>query len=85
MCRCFEGDADGVYARFLYAWPKEPPFAKPANSVEEIEPEVINALTRLVRLPDHAGEAFVPARCRAGAGSLGGLRGLCGLCAPREG
>jgi hypothetical protein len=60
MCRSFEGDADGVYARFLYAWPKEPPFAKPANSVEEIEPEVINALTRLVRLPDHAGEAFVP-------------------------
>ena len=44
--RSFEGDADGVYARFLYAWPKEPPYARPTESVEEIEPE------SSTRLPD---------------------------------
>ena len=60
MCRSFEGDADGIYARFLYAWPKEPPYAKPADTVEEIEPEVVNALTRLMRLPDQEGEVFFP-------------------------
>jgi len=59
MCRSFEGDADGVYARFLYAWPKEPSYARPADSVEEIEPEVVNAFTRLMRLPDQSAEAFV--------------------------
>ena len=60
MCRSFAGDADGVYARFLYAWPKEPPYAKPVDTVEEIEPEVVNAFNRLIRLPDGEGESFVP-------------------------
>ena len=60
MCRSFEGDADGIYARFLYAWPKEPPYAKPVDTVAEIEPEVVNAFNRLIRLPDGEGESFVP-------------------------
>jgi hypothetical protein len=60
MCRSFEGDADGVYARFLYAWPKEPPYARPTDNVGEVEPEVINAFNRLMRLPDQDGGVFVP-------------------------
>jgi hypothetical protein len=60
MRRSFEGDADGIYARFLYAWPKEPPYTKPTDTVEEIEPEVINSLTRLVRLPAGEEESFFP-------------------------
>jgi hypothetical protein len=52
--RAFEGDDDGMYARFCFGWPEEPTHMPLSNEVTEIEPEIQNALTRIVDLP--AGE-----------------------------
>lgn len=60
LSRSFEGDADGIYARFLYSWPCEPPFELPAANVDEIDPEIINAFGRILRLPVIEDGVFVP-------------------------
>lgn len=60
--RAFEGDHDGFYGRMLFAWPPEPAHRSLADDVSEVEPEIINALTRLVNLDageDQYGE-FAP-------------------------
>ena len=51
LARAFEGDDDGMYARFFFAWPEEPAHMPLSNEVTEIEPEIQNALTRIVDLP----------------------------------
>ena len=51
LARSFAGDSDGMSARFLYAWPPEPGYKPLSNDVAEVEPEIVNALTRLVELP----------------------------------
>jgi hypothetical protein len=50
LARSFKGDHDGMYARVLFAWPPEPDYRRLTNDVAEIEPEIYNALTRLVDL-----------------------------------
>ena len=61
LSKSFDGAADGMYARVCFAWPSEPPYRALTNEVAEIEPEVINALTRIIDLPaeDDDGK-FVP-------------------------
>jgi hypothetical protein len=58
LARAFAGDEDGMYARFLYAWPLAPEYRPLTNTVSEVEPELQNALTALIRLPaeDEGGE-----------------------------
>jgi len=51
LARAFDGDEDGMYARFLYAWPKVPPYQPLTNDASEVEPEIQNLLTALIRLP----------------------------------
>ena len=61
LARSFEGDSDGMHARVLFAWPEEPAFHRLTDDVTEIEPELLNALCRIVDLA--AGEeddAFAP-------------------------
>jgi hypothetical protein len=61
LVRAFEGDDDGMYARLCFAWPSEPPYRPLSNEVGELEPELINALDKLIRLGDPQGESsFVP-------------------------
>src|SRR5262245_11110244 len=60
LVRSFEGDADGLYARFLYCWPREPAYRAPAQDVAEIEPEIVNAFHRLLGLSVVADGVFVP-------------------------
>jgi hypothetical protein len=60
LSRSFEGDADGIYARFLYSWPCEPAFELPTDDVDEIDPEIINAFGRILRLPVIEDGVFVP-------------------------
>src|SRR5262249_7172621 len=60
LARAFEGDDDGMYARFCFAWPEEPAHMPLSNEVTEIEPEIQNALTRLVDLPASEDDVFVP-------------------------
>jgi hypothetical protein len=58
LARSFEGDADGMYARVCFAWPQEPPYRPLTNDVRELEPDVINALARLVDIRDSEDGRF---------------------------
>src|SRR5262249_21348389 len=60
LARAFEGDDDGMYARFCFAWPEEPAHMPLCNEVTEIEPEIQNALTRIVNLPVGEDGVFAP-------------------------
>nr|WP_246558239.1 DUF3987 domain-containing protein [Bradyrhizobium liaoningense] len=60
LARSFDGDSDGIYARFLYAWPPEAPFREPSDDADETDPEIINALGRLANLQAGEDEAFAP-------------------------
>ena len=60
LARSFEGDADGMYARVCFAWPQEPSYKPLTNDVAEIEPEIINALCRLIDLEAGNADEFAP-------------------------
>src|SRR6266567_266115 len=61
LAKAFAGDEDGMYARFLFAWPLTPPYRPLSNEVSEVEPELQNALTRFIRLPSEGDEGvFAP-------------------------
>jgi hypothetical protein len=60
LARAFEGDDDGMYARFLFAWPEEPAHMPLSNEVAEIEPEIVNALNRIINLPAEEDGVFAP-------------------------
>src|ERR1700730_15058556 len=51
LARSFKGDLDGMTARVLFSWPPEPTYQPLSNDVAEVEPEIVNAITRLVGLP----------------------------------
>jgi hypothetical protein len=61
LARAFAGDEDGMYGRFLYGWPLPPDYRPLTNETSEVESELVNALTALIRLPseDEAGEFAV--------------------------
>jgi hypothetical protein len=50
LARSFDGDLDGMYARCCFAWPADAPYRMLTDEVTEVEPEIVNALTRLVNL-----------------------------------
>jgi hypothetical protein len=54
LARSFDGDADGLYARVLFAWPTEAPYRTLTDTIEEVEPEFENTLSRLIDLPEFA-------------------------------
>jgi hypothetical protein len=60
LARSFKGDLDGMYARVLFSWPAEPPYLPLTNEVAEIEPEIVNALTRIINLVDEKEDSFAP-------------------------
>src|SRR6516225_8817227 len=60
LARAFEGDDDGMYARFCFAWPEEPAHRPVSNEVSEVEPDIQNALTRIVDLPSEEDGVFAP-------------------------
>ena len=51
LARAFSGDEDGMYSRFLFAWPLAPDYRPLTNEAAEVEPELQSALTALIRLP----------------------------------
>jgi hypothetical protein len=55
LARSFKGDHDGMYSRVLFAWPPEPGYRPLTNDVTEIEPEIINAITRILALDGGRG------------------------------
>jgi hypothetical protein len=60
LARSFKGDLDGMYARVLFAWPVDPPYRPLTNEVAEVEPEIVNALSRIIDLPSGQEEDFTP-------------------------
>ena len=56
LARSFRGDDDGMYTRFLFSWPPEPRYRPLVKVGAEVEPEIINAITRLVKLESGQGE-----------------------------
>jgi Protein of unknown function (DUF3987) len=61
LARAFGADEDGMYGRFLYVWPRPPEYRPLTNETTEVEPDIVNALTALIRLSaEDAGGAFVP-------------------------
>ena len=46
LARRFDGDHDDLYGRVIFAWPTEPPYRELVNDVAEVEPEIVNALSR---------------------------------------
>jgi hypothetical protein len=59
LARAFEGDDDGM-TRFCFAWPAEPAHMPLSNEVAEIEPDIQNALKRIVDLPADEDGVFGP-------------------------
>ena len=47
LARSFTGDMDGMYARVIYSWPRDPKYRRLTDEVAEIEPEIVNALKRI--------------------------------------
>jgi hypothetical protein len=60
LARAFQGDDDGMYARFCFAWPEEPAHMPLSNEVTEIEPDIQNLLTRIINLPSEEVGVFTP-------------------------
>jgi hypothetical protein len=58
LSKSFKNDADGMYARVCFAFPAEPVYRELTDDADEVEPEIINAFSRLIKLP--CGETFVP-------------------------
>jgi Protein of unknown function (DUF3987) len=60
LVRCFKGDEDGMYARFCFSWPEEPEFRPLTDDVQEVEPEIVNALTRIINIQAESEGVFAP-------------------------
>lgn len=60
LARSFEGDADGMYARVCFAWPQEPDYRPLTNDIGNTEPEIINALCKIIDLEAGNGGEFAP-------------------------
>ena len=61
LARAFSGDEDGMYARFLFAWPATPAYAPLSDAIGEVDPVFQGVLTKLIRLPDEdASGQFAP-------------------------
>jgi Protein of unknown function (DUF3987) len=54
LAKSFEGPADGMYARILFAWPPEPVYRALDDEALEIDPDIQNALGRLNKLAEFA-------------------------------
>ena len=60
LARSFKGDLDGMYARVLFAWPADTPYRPLTNEVAEVEPEIVNALSRIIDLTTGEEVDFTP-------------------------
>jgi Protein of unknown function (DUF3987) len=63
LARAFAGDEDGMYSRFLYAWPLTPDYRPLTNEASEVEPELQKALTALIHLPDEDVDGGFLSQC----------------------
>ncbi len=60
LARSFERDADGMYARVCFAWPPEPSYRPLTNDIADIEPNIVDALCRLIDLDNGEADTAAP-------------------------
>jgi Protein of unknown function (DUF3987) len=66
----FEGDADGMYGRILFSWPREAPFIAPNDGTQEVDPEIYTALARVNGLAEFTAEGkLVDRKIKLSAGA----------------
>ena len=65
-----------MYARFLFAWPEEPAHMPLSNDVTEIEPDIQNALNRIVNLPSEEAGVFAPRTVELSPEALAAFEGF---------
>ena len=51
VARAFQGDEDGMYARFLFGFPSTPEYRPLSNEANEVESELYCVLKTLIQLP----------------------------------
>jgi hypothetical protein len=51
FAECFKGARDGMYARFLWAWPDKAPLRPLTDEIDEIDPKIQAMFARLADLP----------------------------------
>jgi hypothetical protein len=56
LARSFDRADDGMYGRMLFGWPAEPGYRPLADDVDESDPELQEALMRLIDLPAGSSE-----------------------------
>src|SRR5262249_51141376 len=59
LAKSFEGPADGMYARLLFAWPPEPAYQPLSDDALEVDPDILNALARLDGLAEFEDDNLV--------------------------
>ena len=86
FARSFKGDFDGMYARFLFSWLTEATYKPLAKDGAELEPEIINAITRLVRLESGNSEVggFAPRACPLSSQAAGRFRTISKVLGRRQ-
>src|SRR5262249_3768932 len=59
LAKSFEGPADGMYTRLLFAWPPEPPYQPLSDDALEVDPDILNALAWLDGLAEFEDDNLV--------------------------
>jgi hypothetical protein len=59
LVRSFEGDHDGMYARILFAWPPEAEWTGLTDDAAEIEPDILNIISRVNGLAQFAEDKLL--------------------------
>ena len=60
LARSFDRADDGMYARHLFGWPAEPEYKPLADDADEVDPDLQEALMRLIDLPAGEGTEIEP-------------------------
>ena len=60
MARSFDRADDGMYARHLFGWPAEPDYRPLTDEAAEVDPDLQEALMRLIDLPAGEGTEIEP-------------------------
>ena len=60
LARSFDRADDGMYARHLFGWPAEPDYRPLTDEADEVDPDLQEALMRLIDLPAGSGSEIEP-------------------------
>jgi hypothetical protein len=76
LARSFDRADDGMYARHLFGWPAESDYQPLTDEADEVDPDLQEALMRLIDLPAGEGTEIEPRALALDATARGGLRAV---------